>query len=120
MCTLWSISFSDYIIFLYFRKLQSRLGGKEVLKFYQEAPKHNFNFCYLNTNKNYLINQVDQLLLGEKATMFSNGEQFIIHKASQPCTEESSENQPHHSSVQDFVKETYPKQKHLVLSLIHI
>lgn len=109
---------TTFVLF-FFRKLQSRLGGKEVLKFYQEVPKHNFNFCYLNTNKNYIINQVDQLFLGEKAIMFSNGDYYIIHKADQPCSdvnEEEDDNQPHHStSVQEFVKENYPKQKHLKL-----
>jgi hypothetical protein len=104
------------LIFFVFRKLQSRLGGKEVLQFYQEAPKHNFNFCYINCNKNYLINQVDKLFIGEKVIMFSNGEQFVIHKASQTCAADGiADIQPQHSSVQAFVKETYPKQKHLVL-----
>jgi len=87
-----------------------------VLKFYQEVPKHNFHFCYLNTNKNYIINQIDQLFLGEKTIMFSNEEYFVIHKADQPCSDANAENLPRHSSsVQDFVKETYPKQKHLKL-----
>ena len=48
--------------------------------------------------------------------MFSSGEQFVIHKASQTCAADGiADIQPQHSSVQAFVKETYPKQKHLVL-----
>ena len=100
----------------FFRKLQGRLGGKEILSFYQEAPKHNFNFCYLNCNKNYIINQIDHLFRGEKVIMFSNSEKFIIHKAEEPCgpsaTELSEIPSPQHH-VMEFIKETYQKQKYL-------
>jgi hypothetical protein len=102
----------------YFRKLQNRLGGKEVLKFYQEAPKYNFNFCYLNCNKNYLINQIDQLFKGEQVTMFTNGEQYIIHKKNEPCGTPDSdvaETSSTHQLVLEFIKDKYPKQRYLSL-----
>jgi len=80
--------------------------------------KNNYNFCYLNCHKNYLINKVDHLFLGKKAIMFSNGEQFIIHKVDEPCgltnTEIENYEQPSiQQNILDFIKETYPKQKYL-------
>jgi hypothetical protein len=103
------------IVFFY-RKLQARLGGKEILQFYQEPLKQNFNFCYINCNKNYLINKIDRLFQGEKATMFSNSEKYIIHKIDEPCGLTNAETSASpHQNVLDFIKETYPKQKYLCL-----
>ena len=106
--------------YLCFRKLQERLGGKEVLAFYQEIPTQNFHFAYLNCNKNYLINKVDNLFKGHKAIMFSNKTSYVIHPKNQPCGISSNSSlldSPISSSdqVTDFIRLTYPKQKYLSL-----
>jgi hypothetical protein len=94
------------------------LGGKEVLNFYQEPQKQNFHFCYINANKNYLINKVDCLLRGKKTNMFSNNDKFIIHKVNEFCAPvlpELAENVGDNDTVLTFVKNMYPKQKYLIL-----
>ena len=57
---------------------------------------------------------------GEKVTMFSNGEKFIIHKENEPCGLAAdgaiSESDSPHKNVMEFIKETYPKQKYLPLA----
>ncbi|MEI7486021.1 MAG: hypothetical protein WCJ72_01210 [Chryseobacterium sp.] len=112
------ITFGTY--YLCFRKLQERLGGKEVLAFYQEVPTQNFHFAYLNCNKNYLINKVDNLFNGHKAIMFSNKTIFVIHPKNQPCkttlkTTLLNGDSNFSDQITDFIKSTYPKQKYLIL-----
>lgn len=106
-----------YTGFIY-RKLQSRLGGPDALLFYQEPSRYNFHFCYINCNKNYLINYVNRLFLGKRATMFANQQKFVIHKLSDPC--DSKSNDPNVSSsnriksqINEFLLTRYPKNKNL-------
>jgi len=85
-----------------------------VISFYQEPQKQMFNFCYINCNKNYLINYVNRLFQNKSAIMFSNNEQFIIHPSNKLCGQDQSN--PLHSDINpslEFVKNTYPKQKFL-------
>jgi len=99
-----------------FRKIQDRLGGKDVLSFYQQIPTQNFNFAYINCNKNYIINQVDHLFRGQIATMFSNQTIFVIHPKGRLCGPKDKKNSvvnSLHEHVNDFIKTNYPKQKHL-------
>lgn len=69
---------------------------------------------------------MDQLFKGSSATMFANNEQFTIHPLDQPCslaniTTSSSLNDTANSEesigdqVQNFVINTYPKNKFLPL-----
>jgi len=65
-----------------------------------------------------LINQIDQLFKGEIVTMFTNGEQYIIHKKNEPCgtfNSDISETPSHHQLVLEFIKDKYPKQRYLSL-----
>jgi len=94
-----------------------------VLTFYQEPIKQNYHFCYINCNKNYLINQIDLLLKGKQVTMFLNNEKFVIHKLDEPCGVSDTNIGNTGSSVLSsqnnvitFIKETYPKQKYLPLA----
>jgi len=94
-----------------------------VLSFYQEPLKQNYHFCYINCNKNYLINQIDLLLKGKRVVMFSNNEKFVIHKLDEPCGHTGDNDIDINSSdlssqhyVITFIKETYPKQKYLTLA----
>lgn len=51
--------------------------------------------------------------------MFLNGEKFIIHKVDEPCrlTDAESLDQPLlQQTVKAFIKETYPKQKYILLA----
>ncbi len=95
----------------------ARLGGNEVLNFYQEPIKQNYNFCYINTNKNYLINYVNHLFQGQKATMFSNNETWVIHQANKLCGQDKKPSQQNdvRTEVMQYLKSTFPKQKHLPL-----
>lgn len=90
------------------------MGGPEVLNFYQEPIRYNYNFLYINCNKNYLINCVDQLLLGKETTMFANQEKYIIHKSNATCSD-LSDNNTTDAEVYSFLNSIYPKQKHLKL-----
>jgi len=103
--------------------LAPRLGGQAVLDFYQEPSKLDYHFCYVNSHRNYVINQVEQLFQGLSATMFVNNERFTIHLSDQPC---SQENRPDLNEsvefkdtigdqVQDFIVHSYPKNKFLPL-----
>ena len=102
-----------------FRKLFPRLGGPEYLSFYQEPLKQNFDFCYINCNKNYMINYVNHLFQNKTAIMFSAKEKYLIHKNNKSCdtshsTSANKESTEHHDVI-DFVKSLYPKQKFLPL-----
>jgi hypothetical protein len=103
---------------LSFRKLSTRLGGPEALLFFQKPPRDNFDFCYINSRKNYLINQVNRLFQGKSATMFTNKDIFIIHDINNHCRPlEHEKNQKSHvqNQVLEYLKNTYPKQKFISL-----
>lgn len=100
------------------KKIQQRMGGKSVLDFWNEPPKYNFHFCYVNCNKNYLINNVDQLFLGKIATMFANQQKFIIHSDNKPCdllSQDKHQNNIVEDEINNYLTSTYPKNKHLPL-----
>jgi len=93
------------------------LGGNKVLDFWQETQKDNFHFCYINTNKNIIINCVEALFSGNKATMFTNNYKFIIHPATEKCITNSDVASSSSSSLEqdiyDYIAQMYPKNKHL-------
>lgn len=104
------------MLFFGFRKLYTRLGGPHVLTFYQDIPKSQFHFCYINNNKNYLINCIEELFSHKRATMFANNETFIIHSKNQSCDQPSTtepDNIPIKQQLNDFIQMNYPKQKFL-------
>ena len=109
------------IFYLFFRKLQPRLGGREILEFFNEPPKYNYNFCYINCNRNYIINYVEKLFLGHSAEMLVNNIRYVIHKANQPCgTLLTSDKTILHTTdienkISSFLTQTYPKNKYLTL-----
>jgi len=100
------------------KKLEQRLGGSKVLQFWQQPPRFCYHFCYINCNKNYVVNYVNKLFLGNTATMFANQHTFIIHSADQPCTQpnnnESIENDSIEHEVKDYIEHAYPKNKHVL------
>jgi len=104
-----------------FRKLSLRLGGLEAITFYQQSESQNFNFCYINNQKNYIINNVNKLFQNKlketEVTMFSNNEIYVIHKKNQICGQTKSQSANIDPSIQvsDYLKNTYPKQKFLPL-----
>lgn len=105
-------------LILILRKIAPRLGGKAFVDFYQEPVKQNFHFCYINCNKNYIINCVEHLFKGNRTTMFFGNDRFVIHKVDKFCT--ALQNQPEtidsgKDSILDFITTTYPKQKYLPL-----
>src|SRR5450830_737267 len=94
-----------------------RLGGVEALNFYQNIERGNYHFAYINTSRNYIINKVDNLFTTvQKATMFANKEQFVIHRADQTCQSDLT-TETHVPSIveqlKDFALVNYPKQKFL-------
>lgn len=100
--------------------MQPRLGDKNILTFYQDIPRHNFHFIYLNCQRNYLINRVDQLFQGKSTTMYANNTVFVVHPQNKPCplAESAQKNDPIGTidqHIELFLKNTYPKQKHLSL-----
>lgn len=100
----------------FYRKLYTRLGGPDVLEFYNSVPKANFNFAYVNNTRNYIINRVQDLLGDTQcATMFANKEVFVIHRADQDCSQpsESGEETSSNTAVSDFIIVNYPKQRFL-------
>lgn len=127
----FSSFFSWVFVILYFRKLQPRLGDTTVLTFYQDVPYYNFHFLYINCQKNYLINRVDQLFRGTSTTMYLQKQTYVIHPAHQPClsknpstdSNDSSDNSSHsiQQRIDTFLRTTYPKQKYLplVFSILH-
>lgn len=91
----------------------SRLGGPAVLNFYQTPLKYNYHFCYVNCNRNYLINCVDKLFKDQVTTMFANQETYVIHNATHTCGTDENKNEP--SKTLDecyrFLKDSYPKNQ---------
>lgn len=105
------------------KKLQNRLGGQKVFEFWQESNRYNYHFCYINCNRNYLINNVDQLFLGNQATMFASQQKFIIHKADETCDSQNKTIlQPNviDTDVFEYLKQSYPKNKniHIVFQIL--
>lgn len=101
-------------------KIYMRMGGLNVLNFYHNAPKFNFQFLYINSKKNYLINNVQQLFdrTCTNVTMFTNQQEFVIHPLDQLCGPSDSTNNPAQSissDVNDLLLTLYPKQKSLHL-----
>jgi len=102
------------------RKFQPRLGDKSILDFYREIPQLQFHFLYINNQKNYLINCVDNLFRGKSATMYANSTLFVVHPHKTPCVSNNSGQKDHDIGTVDqqiasFLLTTYPKQKHLPL-----
>jgi hypothetical protein len=92
-----------------------RLGGPAALDFYQTVPKANYHFAYVNSARNYIINQVENLFNNtQRAIMFANKQTYIIHDAEQDCSQPlGSPEEKINSAVSDFIQSTYPKQKYL-------
>ena len=65
--------------FFILSKIYLRIGGQSVLDFYHNAPKFNFQFIYVNSKKNYLINNVQHLFDRSctNVTMFTNQQEFV-------------------------------------------
>jgi len=99
------------------KKLMLRLGGTQVMSFWQEPPRFNYHFCYINCNKNYVINYVNNLFLGKQATMFANQQKFIIHSEKETCDllSSSSDVNSVEQDVTEYLSSAYPKSKHLFL-----
>ena len=75
-----------YAFILIFRKLSEHLGGLASLSFFQQLLKQNFHFCYVNCNRNYLINCVEQLFQGRNSTMFVINDIFVVHQVDHHCS----------------------------------
>lgn len=101
------------------KKIHHRLGGSNVLQFWQEPPKYSYNFCYINCNKNYLVNSVEKLFLGKRTTMFANEKRFVIHSESSKCgpppPAASAQNSDIENEIHLFLSHVYPKNKNLRL-----
>lgn len=99
-------------------KIHLRLGGKNVLDFYHRGSKSNFQFLYVNSKRNYLINNVQQLFDRNptNVTMFTNQQEFVIHRSNTHCKKTELKNQPVQqilSDVNELIQTLYPKQKTL-------
>jgi hypothetical protein len=96
-----------------------RLGGQEALSFFSKPLKYNFHFCYINCNKNYMINYAEQLFSENKAIMFANQEIFVIHNANETCENKNSNQSSDDNSILNeckaFLTCSYPKNKVLPL-----
>lgn len=100
-------------------KIYSRLGT-DVLTFYHTQPKINFQFMYINSKKNYLIINVQQLFDRHPidVKMFTNQQQYVIHLTSTSCGNSKStttSNQTIANDVNDLISTLYPKHKSLHL-----
>jgi hypothetical protein len=97
------------------KKILNRLGGQKVLEFWQESMRYNYHFCYINCNKNYLINNFEQLFIGKLTTMFASQQKFVIHRDNSPCGLQPNSIQSKQTIVEhdvyDFLVQTYPKNK---------
>jgi len=92
-----------------------RLGGTAALDFFQTVQKANYHFAYVNSARNYIINQVENLFNNtQRAIMFANKQTYIIHDAEQDCSQPlGSPEEKKNTAVSDFIQSTYPKQKYL-------
>jgi len=96
-----------------------RLGGPEALDFYQTVPKANFHFAYINSTRNYIINQVDGLFDNKQTIMLLNKQQFVIHPADQNCSHPYDSDEETRGSthpVSEYILKKYPKAKFLDLA----
>jgi len=104
---------------LFFRKLFHRFGKeKEVEQFYRLPERQNFNFCYVNNIKYYMINCVESLFTDKNSIkMFVDNKIFVIHPADEFCTPSTKDivSNNVNQSVIDYIKNLYPKQKFLLL-----
>jgi len=89
------------------------LGGQNSLNFYhQDNPYFQFNFAYINSKKNYIINNIDRLLVGEATTMFAQNLVYSIHLKNSRCgSAELNTTLSLNESIKDFLMQNYPKQK---------
>jgi hypothetical protein len=97
-----------------------RLGGQPALNFFSNPVKYNFHFCYINCNKNYMINYAEKLFTENKAIMFANQEIFVIHNADETCNKLKTDKNADNSiftECQSFLTRSYPKNKVLPLIL---
>jgi hypothetical protein len=64
-----------------------------------------------------MINCIDQFFQGINVTMFVNNDTFVIHKSDQSCHSLPTESSKPllMTTVHDFIKSMYPKQKFLFL-----
>lgn len=99
-----------------------RFGRRqEVELFYRQPDRQNFNFCYINNTKYYLVNCVEKLFnnINNSCTMFVNNTTYVIHSADEFCApvtkNATSENSK--TSLINYIKNLYPKQKFLPLFL---
>lgn len=115
------LSYSN-IGYLIMSKIYLRLGGLDILKFFQNVPKGNFNFCYINNKRNYVINKVDSFFIRPHETikMFSGSQEYVIHLSTELCR--SSNPEDNHITTQNIKLEIeqilqtmYPKQKYLTI-----
>jgi hypothetical protein len=107
------------------QKLKNRLGGNKVFEFWQESDRYNYHFCYINCNRNYLINNIEQLFLGNQATMFATQQKFIIHRDNESCEQDSDNkivvtSNVINDNVYEYLNQTFPKNKniHLVFKIL--
>ena len=94
------------------------MGGANVLKFYQENEWQNYHFAYINSKKNFIINNSDLLFEGQSTTMFAQNKTFIIHLKNQTCFQTTSTTSACslEDSINKFLISNYPKQKFLSLA----
>jgi len=106
------------------KKLALRLGGSDILQFYQEIPHFNFHFAYLNMKKNYMVNCIETLFTSRKPLikMFAQKQTYVIHPVSFLCGQPDSNTTSTHlkNEIDQFIADNYPKQKflNLVFSLL--
>ena len=88
------------------------MGGPGVLEFYNNNEWQNFHFAYINSKKNYIINNSDLLFEGKSTTMFAQNKIFSIHLKGQHCSQpNSSPTSNLVDSINNFLITNYPKQK---------
>jgi hypothetical protein len=102
------------------KQIYMRLGGKDVIDFYQQQPKFNFQFMYVNSITHYLIYNCQQIFDRKlkDVTMYTNGQRFIIHLSNTTCGTSKTKDEPIQnisSDVDNLVTILYPKQKSLFL-----
>ncbi len=113
------LSYSN-IGYLIMSKIYLRLGGIDVLKFFQNVPKGNFNFCYINNKRNYVINKIDSFFTRphENIKMFASKQEYVIHLSTELCGTSNSEDNNITNiklEVEKLLHTLYPKQKYLTI-----
>lgn len=99
------------------KKIQQRIGGNPAVEFWQEPVRFNFDFSYINCQKNYIINYINRLILGDSATMFANQQKYVIHLENHSCQNMLSNTQPNSvkREIDEYLASSYPKNKNLNL-----